>query len=350
MAARSIGSGTISFGLVSIPVKLYSTVDTTKAIRFNYLSRDGSRLKQQYISSSDGEVVPREDRVQGYEFAKGQYVLFTDEEIKAMHVEASNAIDIAEFIPLDEVERLYIEKVYYLGPDKGAARSYHLLRAALSETGRAALANYAARGRSYLVLVRPFTEDGHDGLIMEQLKHQDELRPFSEVPLDACEINDDELDLALKIIEQRVNDSFEPERYHDEVRSRMMEKIQQKIDGQEISMPPEEAQESKIVDLMEALKASVASKAANGSGGKAASGKAASGKAASGKAASGKAASGKAASGKAASGKDSGKDSGKKAARKTAPKKRAASKPAAKKAAKAGRKPAASRSRKKTTG
>jgi DNA end-binding protein Ku len=319
MAARSIGSGTISFGLVSIPVKLYSTVDTTRAIRFNYLSKDGSRLKQQYISASDGEVVPREGRVQGYEFAKGQYVLFSDEEIKAMHVEASNAIDIAEFIPLDEVERLYIEKVYYLGPDKGAARSYHLLRAALSETGRAALANYAARGRSYLVLVRPFTEDGHDGLIMEQLKHQDELRPFSEVPLDACEINDDELDLALKIIEQRVNDAFEPERYHDEVRSRMMEKIQQKIDGQEISMPPEEAQESKIVDLMEALKASVGAKTASGA--------------------------------KSAASKKAGR---KPAAKKPAAKKPAAKKPAAKtaakSAAKAGRKPAASRSRKKTTG
>ncbi|MEJ2090474.1 MAG: hypothetical protein P8Y69_18880 [Gammaproteobacteria bacterium] len=157
MAARAIGSGTISFGLVAIPVKLYSTVDTTKAVHFNYLSKDGSRLKQQYISASTGEVVDREDRVQGYEFAKGQYVTFSEEEIKAMHVESTNAIDIAEFVPLEDVERLYIERVYYLGPDKGAARSYHLLRAALQETGRAALANYAVRGRSYLVLVRPYT-------------------------------------------------------------------------------------------------------------------------------------------------------------------------------------------------
>jgi len=249
---------------VAIPVKLYSTVDTTKSVRFNYLSKDGSRLKQQYIRSSDGEVVGREDRVQGYEFAKGQYVLFSEEEIKAMHVESTNAIDIAEFIPLEDVERLYIEKVYYLGPDKGAARSYHLLRAALAETGRAALANYAARGRSYLVLVRPFAEGDHEGLIMEQLKHEDELRPFSEVTLDACEINDDELQLALTIIDQRVNEKFEPERYEDQVRSKMMEKIQQKIDGQEISMSPEEAPESKIVDLMEALKASVSSTKANG--------------------------------------------------------------------------------------
>jgi DNA end-binding protein Ku len=282
MAARAIGSGTISFGLVAIPVKLYSTVDTTKAIRFNYLTKDGSRLKQQYVSAASGDVVEREDRVQGYEFAKGQYVLFTEDEIKAMHAEATNAIDIEEFVPLKAVERLFIEKVYYLGPDKGAARSYHLLRAALEKTGRAALANYAARGRSYLVLVRPYTEDGNAGLIMEQLKYSDELRPFSEVSLEPCEVNDRELELALTIIEQRVNDRFEPENYHDAVRAKMMEQIQHKVDGQEITLPPEEAPESKIIDLMEALKASVAGGARSGT---AASGKAASGKTAAGKAA-----------------------------------------------------------------
>ena len=126
MAARSIGSGTISFGLVSIPCKLFATADTSRAVRFNYLSKDGSRLRQQYIRASDGEVVEREDRIQGYEFAKGQYVTFTPEEIKALNVAATNAIDIDEFIPLADVERIYIERVYYLGPDKGAARSDHL--------------------------------------------------------------------------------------------------------------------------------------------------------------------------------------------------------------------------------
>ena len=262
MAARSIGSGTISFGLVAIPVKLFSTVDTTKAIHFNYLSTDGSRLKQQYIRASDGQVVDRQDRVQGYEFAKGQYVIFTPDEIKAMNVDATNAIDIAEFIPLAEVERLYIEKVYYLGPDKGAARSYHLLKAALKQTGRAALAKYAARGKCHLVLIRPMD----DGLVMEQLKHSEELRPFDEVPLETCEVNDEELDLALKIIEQRVNDSFEPNNYTDEVRSRMTEMIQAKVDGQEISVPPEEQPESKIIDLMEALKSSVNAQNGDNSG------------------------------------------------------------------------------------
>ncbi|MCE2459574.1 MAG: Ku protein [Pseudomonadales bacterium] len=253
MAARPMASATISFGLVSIPCKLFPTVDNTNAVRFNYLSKDGSRLRQQYIRASDGEIVEREDRVQGYEFAKGQYVTFTADELKALNVVATNAIDIDEFIPLADVERVFIERVYYLGPDKGAARSYHLLRAALDNTGRAALARYAARGKSYLVLIRPMGE----ALVMEQLKHADELRKVDEVPLDICEVNDGELDLAVQIIAQRTNDKFEPENYKDEVKSRVLELIQQKIDGQDIAVAPEEKAEAKIIDLMEALRQSV---------------------------------------------------------------------------------------------
>ena len=256
MAARPMGSGTISFGLVSIPCKLFSTADTASAVRFNYLSKDGSRLRQQYIRASDGEIVEREDRVQGYEFAKGQYVTFTPDELKALNVAATNAIDIDEFIPLAEVERIYIERVYYLGPDKGAGRSYHLLREALAKTQRAALARYAARGKSYLVLVRPLGE----GLVMEQLKHEDELRRMDDVPLDVCDVNEGELGLAIQIIEQRANEQFEPDKYKDEVRARTLELIQQKIDGQDISVAPEEKPEAKIIDLMEALKASVGNK------------------------------------------------------------------------------------------
>lgn len=260
MAARPMASATISFGLVSIPCKLFPTVDNTNAVRFNYLSKDGSRLRQQYIRASDGEIVEREDRVQGYEFAKGQYVTFTADELKALNVVATNAIDIDEFIPLADVERVFIERVYYLGPDKGASRSYHLLRAALTKTGRAALARYAARGKSYLVLIRPMGE----ALVMEQLKHADELRKVDEVPLDVCEVNDGELDLAVQIIAQRTNEKFEPENYEDEVKSRVLSLIQQKIDGQDIAVAPEEKAEAKIIDLMEALRQSVADKGGAG--------------------------------------------------------------------------------------
>lgn len=266
MAARAMASGTISFGLVSIPVKLYSTVDSTRSIHFNYLTEDGSRVKQQYVRADSGESVERDELVQGYEFAKGQFVLFDKDELKAMQATATNEIDIQEFVPMDQVERIYIDKVYYLGPDKGAARSYHLLKAALEKTGRVALARYAARGKSYLVLLRPMG----DGVVMEQLKHADELRSFDDVPLEPTEIRSDELDLAVQIIEQRVSDDFAPERYEDDVRKRFEEAIARKVDGKEVAMPREAAPEAKIIDLMEALKASVSggAKAAPGAAGK----------------------------------------------------------------------------------
>ena len=257
MAARAMASGTISFGLVSIPVKLYSTVDTTKSIRFNYLTEEGERVKQQYVRASDGEPVGRGELVQGFEFAKGQYVLFEKDELKSLHATATNEIDIQEFVPLDQVERIYIDKVYYLGPDKGAARSYHLLKEALRKTGRAALARYAARGKSYLVLLRPM----QDGLVLEQLKHADELRTMDQVPLDHTDVADAELDLAIRIIEQRVNDEFHPEHYEDEVRKRFEEAIAQKVEGKQVAMPQEAEPQAQIIDLMEALKASVGDKA-----------------------------------------------------------------------------------------
>lgn len=289
MAARAMASGTISFGLVSIPVKLYSTVDSTKSIRFNYLTEDGSRVKQQYVRAGDGEPVEREELVQGFEFAKGQFVLFEKDELKSLQATATNEIDIQEFVPLDQVDRIYIDKVYYLGPDKGAARSYHLLKAALRETKRAALAKYAARGKSYLVLLRPM----EDGVVMEQLKHADELRGFEDVPLETVDVANDELDLAVRIIEQRVNDSFEPDKYEDEVRKRFEEAIAQKVEGKEVAMPKEAEPEGKIIDLMEALKASVGDKGKSSArrparrAPKRAADKSASGKRTSGKSASG---------------------------------------------------------------
>jgi DNA end-binding protein Ku len=251
-----MASGTISFGLVSIPVKLYSTVDSTKAIHFNYLTEEGERVKQQYVRAGDGEPVERDELVQGYEFAKGQFVLFAKDELNGLQATATNEIDIQEFVPLDQVERIYIDKVYYLGPDKGAARSYHLLKEALRETKRAALAKYAARGKSYLVLLRPMD----DGVVMEQLKHADELRAFDDVPLETTEIAKDELDLAIRIIDQRVNDTFQPEKYEDEVLKRFEDAIARKVEGKEVAMPREAAPEAKIIDLMEALRASVGDK------------------------------------------------------------------------------------------
>lgn len=255
MSARPIAVATVSFGLVSVPIKLYSAAEPKSKVSFNWVHKDcGSRLKQQYVCKKDGEVVEREDMVKGYEFAKDQYVLFTPDELKALEEKATETIDIAEFVPAGQVERLYLNKTYYLGPDKGGERAYRLLSQAMRETGLSALARYAARGKQYLVLVRPMG----DGLVMEQLHYADELRSFSEVPLGESTVKDEELQLAVQLVKQAASDEFKPETYQDDVRNRMMEQIQRKIEGEEITAAPAEEPQTRIIDLMEALKASIA--------------------------------------------------------------------------------------------
>jgi DNA end-binding protein Ku len=250
-----MGSATISFGLVSVPIKLYSSAESTAAVSFNMVHKAcGTRLKQQYICPKEQVVVEKDDITKGYEFSKGQFVLFTPEELKALEEKATNSIDIAEFVPLSKVDRIYLEKVYYLGPDKGGERAYRLLAKALEESGRAALGQYAARGQQHLVLVRPM--DG--ALVMEQLHYQDELRPISEVPLGEGEVKPAELALARQLIDQTATDEFRPQAYSDQVRARVLEAIQQKVEGQEITAAPAEETGGKIIDLMEALKASLA--------------------------------------------------------------------------------------------
>jgi DNA end-binding protein Ku len=214
----------------------------------------GSRLKQQYLCASEGTVVEKDETTKGYEFAKGQYVRFTPEEIKALDEKATNAIDIAEFVPLAAVDRIYLEKVYYLGAGKGGDRAYRLLVAALADTGRAALGQYSARGKQYLVLLRPMG----DLLVMEQLHYAGELKSAAEVPLPDVAIKDAELALARQLIEQASVEEFRPENYHDTVRERVLEAIQQKVEGQDITAAPAEAPQTKIIDLMDALKASLA--------------------------------------------------------------------------------------------
>jgi DNA end-binding protein Ku len=255
MAARALASATISFGLVSIPVKLFSSAETTQAVRFNQIhEKDGSRVKQQLISANTGEIVPKDEIVKGYEFAKGQYVLFSAEELKALEAKATHTVDIAEFVPAGSVERMYQNKVYFLGPDKGGARAYRLLAMALQETQRVAVAKYAARGRQYLVLVRPM----EDGLAMEQLHYPKELRAFTEVPIEDVEVKPEELKLATQLVEASASDDFNPDGYQDEVRERILDLIQRKVEGEDITLTPTDEPETKIIDIMEALKASLA--------------------------------------------------------------------------------------------
>ena len=257
MPARSISTATISFGLVSVPINVYSSSESKASVSFNMLHKKcNGRLKQQYICPKDGgEVVERAETVKGYEFAKDQYVVLTPEELKALEEKATGAIDIIEFVPLSKVNREYVSKCYYLGPDKGGDRAYRLLARALKESGKAALGQYAVRGQQHLVLLRP--QD--NCLVMEQLHYADELRQTSEVPIPDGDVSDKELKLAMMLIEQTSNEEFEPAKYKDTVRERVMEMIQKKVEGQEItSAEPVAAGGDKIIDLMAALKASLA--------------------------------------------------------------------------------------------
>lgn len=258
MSARAYASGTVSFGLVSIPIKLYSTGEASTGIHLNMLHKKcGSRLKQQYICPTDNEIVGKDEMVKGFEYTKGQYVLFSEEELKALTPEPTNAIDITEFIPLDQVDPIYFEKTYYLGPDKGGDRPYLLLSQAMRDTGRAAIARYRARGKDYLVLLRPYEQ----GVVMQQLRYADEIRAFSEVPIGAAEVKPAELNLAKMLIDQIAAESFQPAQYEDEVKKKTRALIDKKVEGEEITAAVEEAPKAQIIDLMAALKASLANSA-----------------------------------------------------------------------------------------
>src|SRR6201997_5617841 len=255
-ATRSIGSLTVSFGLVAIPVKLFTANQSSNAISFNLLHKeDGSRLKQQYICQKDGVVVERDDMVKGYEFAKDQYVRFSPEEIKALEEVGTHAVEISEFVPIESIDPVFFDKTYYLAPDKGAAKPYALLTEALRQAGRCGVGRWAARGKGYIVVLRPIG----DVLAMQQLHYAEDVRPASEVDVPKPEVKAAELKLAQQLIDQQTAARFDPTVFKDDTRARIHAAIQKKVEeGTEISVterPPEG--EGKVIDLMEALRASL---------------------------------------------------------------------------------------------
>jgi DNA end-binding protein Ku len=262
--ARALAGATISFGLVSIPVKLYSATEASAAVSFNLLhAKCGTRVKQQYYCPKDNESVSRADMVKGYEVAKDQYVTFTPEELKALEENATQLIEIAQFVPAAAIDPVYFDKAYYLGPEKGGEKAYQLLAQAMRASGRTALARYAARGKQYLVMVRPTIEEP-GGLVMQQLLYADEVRSFSEVPLAGADVREAELKLARQLIDQITVETFEPTLYHDDVRERIQADIKRKMEGQDIATSQPEPAPARIIDLMEALKASLAAVPAEG--------------------------------------------------------------------------------------
>jgi DNA end-binding protein Ku len=260
--ARALSTGTISFGLVSIPVKLFSATQASAGVSFHLLhAKCGTRLKQQYVCPLDSEVVPRDQMSKGYEFAKEQYVIFTPDELKALEEKATQAIDIAHFIPRESIDPVYYDKAYYLGPEKGGEKAYRLLAKVMQETDRAAVARYAARGKQYIVMLRASdAAQGGVGIVMQTLLYADEVRPFSEVPIPEADVREREVELAKQLVEQITAETFNPNEYEDDVRKRIHADIERKIAGKEIATSPEPAETGRVIDLMEALKASLGSK------------------------------------------------------------------------------------------
>lgn len=254
MPPRSIGSGAISFGLVSIPVKLY-VATSSEAPSFNLLhAKCGNRIRQQRVCPVCNEVVERDDLVKGYEFAKDQYVKVTDEELKSLEGEASEAIEISEFVPLAKVDPIYFEKSYYLGPDKGGEKAYRLLSDTMTQVGKVALAKFVLRGKENLVIVR----SAQNGLMMHTMYFADEVRSFDEIPKgESVKITSAETGLAVRLIDELSNDEFQPEKYEDEYAQRVLNLVNKKAEGKEISLVQPPTQRGQVIDLMAALKGSL---------------------------------------------------------------------------------------------
>ncbi|HUR83431.1 MAG TPA: Ku protein [Thermoanaerobaculia bacterium] len=251
---RAIANGQIAFGLVSIPVKLFSAAETSEKVSFNMLHKDcGSRIQQQLFCPRDERTIERSEIVKGYEFSKGQYVLFNEAELKELEEKSTQQIDITEFVKSDQIDPIFFAKPYYLGPDKGGSRAYSLLARALEETGRWAVAKYAARGKGYLVVIRPLGK----GLVMQQLYYPNEIRSIDELDLGDTDVKENELRMAVQLAEMSASESFDPSQYRDEVAERVRGLIQRKVEGEEITGTFTEEPKAQVIDLMDALRRSL---------------------------------------------------------------------------------------------
>ena len=258
MAARSIASLSLSFGLVSIPVKLYSATESASGVSFNLLHNCGSRVKQQYICIKEGVTVERADMIKGYEFDRDRYVTFAPAELKALEESARHTVDIISFVPQSAIDPIYYDKAYYLTPDKRGGKPYRLLMQAMRESGRCALARWVWKGKQYVVQVRP----GEDGLVLQQLLYADEVRSMKDLDIEQADIQKPELQLALQLIDQIAADTYDPTQFEDEEKKRVLAAVDQKISGQQIVVAeqPSEPAGGQIIDLTEALRASLATR------------------------------------------------------------------------------------------
>ncbi len=256
-SARSIASLSLSFGLVHVPVKLYSATEAGAEVRFNLLDKDGSRVKQQYINERTKKVVERKDMVKGYEVEDNHFVLFTPQELKALEEGSSHVIDIVSFVPLASIDPLYYDKSYLLAPDKRGDKPYALLAEALRQSGRCALARWAWKAKQYVAQIRA----NDDGLILQQLRYADEVRSLVDLDIPKTSVSKSELQLALQLVDQIAADTFDPAAFEDEEKARVLSAIEEKVKGKEIvaSAHDEDGPVSsgQVIDLMDALRASL---------------------------------------------------------------------------------------------
>lgn len=263
--ARSIWGGAISFGLVNVPVKLYTAV-RKKDVRFHQLhAPDGARINQKRVCSEDGEEVAYDDIVKGYEIAKGQYVIIEPDELEALDPESTHTIDIEDFVQLDEIDPLFFDASYYVLPDARGEKAYRLLLESMRDSGKVGIAKVVMRTKQYLVAVRPVGE----ALVMTTMNFGDEVVSQDELdglPGPSENVSERELAMATQLIDS-LSTAFDPDRYADTYREKVLELIEKKADGQEIVAPAEVKTAQPVVDLMAALEASLA--AAKGDKGKA---------------------------------------------------------------------------------
>ena len=258
-STRPIASVTLSFGLVAIPVGLYSSTDASDRISFNFLrARDGSRVKQQYVAVKDGKLVDRSEMAKGYEFAKNEFVMFSPQELKELEEKTSSTIDITEFVPLDSIDPVYFAGTYLLAPEKGGGKPYSLLTTALKKSAQCAVGRWISRGKEHVVIIRPFS----NGLALHQLHFQGEIRPMKDLGIEAGAVSEAELKLATQLINQLAVKKFNPGEFTDDFKARVQAAIQRKVAGKEVALaaPAVERRGSNVVDLMQALKASLNSK------------------------------------------------------------------------------------------
>jgi len=254
MAARSISTASLTFGLVSIPVRLFPAT-SSKSVRFNLLhAKDMSRIQEKIFCPVEEKIIDRSELVRGYEFEKGRYVTFTDEELKKLEAQADHAVEIEEFIPVSEVDPVYFENSYLLGCEPTSAKAYHLLKEAMTKAGRVGVAKFTMRGKERLVLIRPHD----DGLMLHTMYYEDEIRSFKEVDHGAdAPVKDSELALAQRLIADLTQKKFAPSKYHDHYRERVIEAAEQKLAGHEVAEPTPQERRGNVIDLMGALKASL---------------------------------------------------------------------------------------------